>query len=109
MIFKFISRFFQIGVICLIIVGVAYVGACAYVNFIQIQPGEYKLPKVENAQYEILIHNTRNVLYSNNYETVGPEISLQGYWELVDNKYRFNKENIVLNREIFGKITVRKR
>jgi hypothetical protein len=96
-------------VICLLIVGLAYSGACIYANFIQRDPGEYILPPIKKAQYEVAIRNTRNIIYTDDYDIEGTTYILNGYWELTGDKYKFRDHLISLDQEIFGKITVRSR
>ena len=93
----------------MLVVGVAYLGACIYANFIQREPGEYRVPSVTKAQYEITIHNTGKVLYADSYEYVGSEFILQGYWELIKSNFIFRDRQITLDESIFGEITVRSR
>lgn len=109
MVFRFISRSMQVIVIILLIVGLAYVGACVYSNFIQGEPGEYKVPSINKAHYELVIHNTGVVLFTDDYETTPLGYSLNGYWELVDNKYRYRDSLLIIRPDIFGKITIRER
>lgn len=102
------SKFFRLIVTFLVIIGIAYIGIAIFANC-QPDPGEYKLPKVSKAQYEIIIENTQNVFYSNEYKAVGSAIKLDSYWELTDNKYQFKDRQITLDKSIFGEITVRRR
>ena len=104
-----ISRFFKLLVIGFLIIGVVYLGACVYANFIQSSPGEYKLPPIDKAQYEVIINNTNNVLYTNTYGTNGTEVILQGYWEFIGNKYKYRDNQITLDKKVFGEIIIRRR
>ncbi len=96
-------------IIIMIIVGVLYAGTCVYANFMQKALGEYKVPSIEEAKYEFTIRNTGNVLFSGIYSTRGAEFTLTGYWELVDDKYKYRDSQLKLDQKIFGTITVRRR
>lgn len=100
------GSFFKIIIIIMLIVGILYAGACVYENWIKQEPGEYKLPE---ATFEIRIRNTGNVLYTDIYDTQGSSIILRGYWEVIDEKYKFRDREIILDKKIFGEIIIRRR
>lgn len=104
-----LSRFFKIIIMIVVIVGVVYCGACIYANFIQSDTGEYKIPSEKQAEYEITIRNTRNVFFTDEYNQEGSKIICQGYWELVDGKYKFRDREITFDKAIFGEIIIRRR
>lgn len=70
---------------------------------------KYKHPDPEDAGYSIRIHNTGNTLYSNDVTQDGSVIILDGYWELVGEKYRAKDGIVELDQAIFGEIRVRRR
>lgn len=106
-----ISKLFKIVIICVLLGGLCYTGACVYANFFQedVETDDYTVPPVSKARYQIRIHNTGNVLYSNKVVGDGDKIGLYGYWELTEEKFEYRDSEIVLDREVFGKITVRRR
>lgn len=104
-----ISKVFRIAVIGIIIVGLLYTGTCVYANFIQSEPGTYKLPKITQAQYEVTIVNTNNILFTDEYTANGSAMVLHGYWELTGTKYKEFVHDIVLDQNIFGTINIKLR
>lgn len=104
-----ITKIFRIAVIGVIIIGLIYTGTCVYANFLQSEPGDYKLPKISQAQYEVTIVNTNNILYTDEYVVDGTKLVLRGYWELTGNKYQVKSRDIVLDQDIFGTIKIKRR
>lgn len=90
-----------IGVI--IWVGIGIVDSCRGDN--GVNP-----PDPEKAHYRLLIKANRNVLYTNDYNKDGTIYFLNGYWEQIDNKYKYRKGTLQLDELTFGeiKITVRR-
>lgn len=107
--FGIVTKFFKLIVMVIIILGVVYCGSCVYANFIQGDTGEYKLPSEKQAEFEITIHNTRNVFYTDEYSQEGSRITCRGYWELLDGKYKYRDIELTLDKAIFGEITIRER
>lgn len=95
-------------IIVMIVVGLFYAGISVYAN-LQTQLGEYKLPSSSEAKYEFTIRNTGSVLYTDIYSIRGMEFTLIGYWELVEDKYQYRDRQLILDQQIFGTITVRRR
>lgn len=104
-----IAKIFHLLVISIIIIGLLYSGTCIYANFFHNAPGEYDRPSAKRAQYEITIRNTNNVLYTDGYEAAGTKITLQGYWELADDRYIYRPHTLTLDRQTFGAIIIRLR
>ncbi len=104
-----ITGLFKILIIIMIIVGLLYAVTCVYANFMQKGLGEYKTPSIGEAKYEFTIRNTGNVLYTDIYSTRSAEFTLIGYWERVDNKYEYRPGQLVIDKKIYGVVTIRKR
>lgn len=104
------------GIILLILLGLLFmVGTCVYANFIQ-KPdlGIPELPEPKDAGYSVHIKNTGGLLLTNDIEIFGEDEGskiyvLHGYWELSGQDFIFRDQDIVLNENIFGKITIRGR
>ena len=103
-------------VILIIMLGLLFmVGTCVYANFIR-EPdlGIPELPDTQDAQYSVHIKNTGGLLLSSNIDRYGEDIGnrvfiLHGYWELSGQDFIYRDQDIVLNEQIFGQITVRAR
>ncbi len=104
--FNLVTRFFKLIVMMIIIIGVCYLGACVFVNFIQTDIGEYKLPQVDQAQYVISIKNTGNVFFTNTYEIDGTKVILHGYWEMAKDEFKYRDRDITLDKKVFGEIII---
>lgn len=107
------KRILQVVFIGLGILALAYLGACAYANFIKKDnSGEIKTPTYQNARYIVTIRNTNNTLFTNSYNQYGTNkevIILHGYYELVGTKYVFKEVDFVLDMSVFGQVDIRLR
>ena len=81
-----------------------------YVNFFQRDPGApVEPPSISKAQYEVYIDANRRLLYSNKVDQAGSIITLNGYYYLDGDKYRYAKLPFVMDERYFGNIEVTKR
>lgn len=111
--FRLFTRFIKLIVLIAVIVGVAYCGACVYVNFIQDDTPngfvQYKEPENNEAQYKITVINTGMTVYVNDYVVDGSKIYINDYWELIDDEYIYRDIDLTLDELVFGKIMVKRR
>jgi len=103
------KRLIQIGVILVIGIIIVYGVVVLYGNFFVLNSSPYSMPDSDKATYSIAIKNTGNTVLSNNVEEIGGLVILDGYWELVGQKFQYRDDNLVLDKAIFGPITVRDR
>ena len=104
-----IKVIFKVALLLLLVVGLAYFGACVYGNVKAMDDNPMEIPDPEEAQYKITIFNTGNTLLSDDAERDGDVITLNGYWELAGTKYKYNKESIPLDESVFGPIDIKRR
>lgn len=105
MIFRFISRFFQTIVVIVVIVGAIYIGMTVFANCRPLE-AERGRPAVSRAQYEVVIRNTGNVFYTDEYFDVDGIITLKGYWEKVGDDFKYRDNELNLDRDIFGTVII---
>ena len=69
-----------------------------------------KPPDVNKALYRLLIKANHNILYTNDYHKEGNIHYLDGYWEQINDKYKYRKGMLPLDENTFGeiKVTVRR-
>lgn len=111
-----LSKIIKIGLICLILLGILYFGACVYDNFFgkHSPPGAIEMPGANEATYSLTIKNTGGLIFTNKYEQFGEKPGeriyvLHGYWELIGQEFRYNEKDLVMNEKIFGEITLKRR
>jgi hypothetical protein len=107
-VFSFINASFKLLVILFIVGIFGYIGIAIFANC-QAGMGVYNIPKPSEAPYQVEIKNTGNVLFADNYDTQGGVITIDGYWQLTDDKFKFIDNELKLDQAIFGTITVRRR
>lgn len=91
-------------------VGVLELGGFIYVNFFQHDANApINPPDVSKAQYEVYVKANNRVLFSNDVEQSGTIITLDGYYALVGDKFRYSKLPLTLDEKYFGDIEVIKR
>lgn len=97
--------------ILLVILAVLFgVGMSVYANFFMKPEGAIpEMPDIEEATYSVLIKNTGNLLFTNDYEHYGNTYILKGFWELTGQKWTYRDSQLVLDEGIFGKIEVERR
>lgn len=101
----FIIHFFKLSVAVGIIFLLVGFGGCVYVNFFQ--GGESDV--LPDTRYEIILHATNAVLYSNDAVDNGQTVTVDGYYELVDDRYQYRAATLKLERYYWGPITVRRK
>lgn len=104
-----IGKIIKIGILLMVIVGVAYVGACVYGNYSPNITNPYKIPDADSAKYSVTVKNTGNLLYSNDVKQEGDIIIIKGFWELQGQKFVYRDIQFILDREVFGPVTVKER
>lgn len=72
------------------------------------------MPCKEDATHSFYIENTGGLILSSDYEQHGHEAGsrlfiLHGFYEMRGNKFKFVNGDIMLNENIFGEITVKRR
>ena len=93
-----------------ILVGfLVYGGMCVYANFFAGAPGEVDLPSENKAQYIVTIEANGRQLFTDEYEQQGAVYILHGYYELVDEKYRYRDRDLRLDTSRFGNIQITSR
>ena len=106
---KTLKVIFKGALLLVVVVGLVYFGACVYGNVQAMDNNPMGIPSQDNAAYKITIYNTGNTLLSNDANRSGDVITLVGYWELTGTKYKFHKEALTLNEDIFGPINIKRR
>jgi len=104
-------------IIIVAIVGVlgVVVGPCVYYNFLEKpETGQLEMPEIDEATHSVHIENTGGFILTSDYEQHGESVGsrlfiLHGFWEMRGNKFKFVAGDVVLDENIFGKITVKKR
>lgn len=106
-----LSKMIKVVILVALLGGLAYAGACIYGNFFtQSNVGDgLKLPSAEKAAYAVHIKNTGNLLLTNSFEQHGSVYILHGYFEIVGQGFKYREGDIILDEQIFGEITVRRR
>lgn len=99
-----------IGVAVFIIaIIVIYGGIVIYGNFYEHDKNTYNVPDANKATYKAIIRNSGNTLYSDEARKDGSIVVLNGYWELVGQKYKYRNSVSILDENIFGTIDLVKR
>ena len=105
-----LKKMLLILILLVILAGLSWVGISIYANFIQSPAGASStMPDIEKATYSVYIENTGNLILTDSYEHQGNIYILQGYFELVGQKWQYRKSELVLDEAIFGKITIERR
>lgn len=97
----------KIGLVIGLVIGLAYAGTCVYANrsIVGCDSGA-SVPAQDKALYRVTITTTGQYLYTNKLTDIDGVVTLDGYYELRDGKYRHNKSTLVLNEKYFGNIIV---
>lgn len=111
------KRIVQIFLIIVMMGFLAYGGMCVYANFFARPEGSVDLPDVNKARYIFTIETTGRPILTNNYEVgnilrkgeLEPVYIIHGYYELIDDKFKYRNIDLRLDEATFGKITVEKR
>ena len=111
-----LSRIIKIGLICLILLGILYFGACVYDNFFgkHTLAGAVEMPDAIEAAYSLTIKNTGGLIFTSKYEEFGEKPGeriyvLHGYWELIGQEFRYHERDLIMNEQIFGEIILKRR
>jgi len=93
--------------ICAIFVGVTWFGISIYGNIAGNSGDTPNPPKISRAQYSFFLHATNEELYTDKYTDYGNgQYELNGYYELVEGKWKYRDSNLRLDKYYFGDITV---
>jgi len=111
-----LSNIIKVAILIAIVLFLAVVvGPCVYYNFLE-KPdtGRPEMPGIEDATHSFYIENTGGLILASDYEqhgqTVGARIFiLHGFWEMRGKDFKFMAGDIVLDENIFGEITVKRR
>jgi hypothetical protein len=102
----------------MIVVLMAYAGACVYGNWIVKPEGAVSLPPTDKAAYVLTVRNTGTVILAAKVQQVGSEIPggrifklPDGYWEKAKGgKFKYiHLTDFRLDEAIWGEITVTRR
>ncbi len=101
----------------MIVVMLAYLGACVYGNFIAKPKGTISLPSADKVPYVLAVKNTGTAILASKVVQIGPSTAGQrvyqlpeGYWELVKGgKFKYTKFNLTLDEKTWGEIDVSRR
>ena len=102
-------------VVVIVAVLALVLGPCVYYNFIAgDESGMPNMPKVDKASHSVYIENTGNLILTDDYEVHGTEVGkriyvLHGFWEFSGSKFKYKDGDIILDEQIFGEITVKRR
>ncbi len=110
---KLIKRMFTLAGILVMLIVIALFGTCIWVNIThggnQVGTENPAPPDISKAQYTVYVENTGTLLYTNNVDEKGNILVLTGFWELKGQTWTYNKGAIILDKAIFGVITVGRR
>ena len=101
-----IRKIVGIGILAIIVLIVCYGGLVIYGNVTALKGNSYSLPDMEEAQYSVRVQNTGLYLYSDDVNQDGDIIVIDGYWELVGQKFKYREATLILDKGIFGEIRV---
>lgn len=105
-----LSIILKIMAICAVVVGVLWFGLSIWGNIAGNGDEIPDPPKENKAAYEIMLHATGQSIYSDKVADLGNgNYEIQGYYELVEDKWIYRKTDIKLDKYYFGDITVRRR
>lgn len=97
-----------IGLLIVAVIAI-YIGVVIYGNFKFANDNPYSVPNPEKAEYKARIVNTGLTFYSDDARKDGKIVTMKGYWEMTEDKYRHYKDTITLDENIFGPIYFIKR
>lgn len=110
---KYLSITIKILIIFFLILAVGWAGTCAYANFFHKDTPQLntpKMPEIDKAGYTIYMKATRQTILTDDWQEGRPGIYLiKGYWEVIEDEYKYRDSNLTLNEEYFGEIIIRKR
>jgi hypothetical protein len=90
-----------------LIASLAYAGACIYANVKMVNnQNAITLPKLEEAQYEVVVANTGRLIYSNDVTRTGSFVIINKYWDYQGKSFVFRKDTLRLDENIYGKVTI---
>lgn len=92
-----------------IVVGIVWMGISIYANFQEFNFIEIKNePSVEKAQYEFKIVTTGEVLLTQDFDSSASgdrsKYILHGYYKIIKDKWKYNKSDLSLDENYFGRI-----
>lgn len=105
-----IKKIILIVILLVVVAVIFFIGVSVWANFFRAPEGSLpNMPDVEKASYMVLIKNTGNLLLTNEYEHQGNIYILNGFWELIGQKWKYQDSQLVLDEAIFGKIEIKRR
>lgn len=97
-------------IIVALVVFVAWMILGVLGNCTNIGSDEVKLPDIDDAGYEFYIKANGRMIFTDEYMIISDGIYiLNGYYELMDNKYKWHDSDLELDEYYFGEIQVTKR
>jgi len=92
-----------------IILGIAWLGLSVYANFQEYNFIEIKNDvSIEKAQYEFKIGTTGEILLTEDFDSVKSgdrsKYVLHGYYKIIGEKWKYNKSDLTLDENYFGRI-----
>ena len=104
-----LSIILKMMAICIIVVGVLWVGLSIWGNIAN-SNDDPDPPDESKAGYVVMLHATRQTLYTNKVSDLGNgRYDVQGYYELIKNKWVFRDIHLPLDEYYFGDITIKSR
>ena len=91
------------------------IGPCVYYTwFDKPDTGRPDMPDIEEATHSFYIENSGGLILASDYEQIGDVVGsrifvLHGFWELRGKDFKFVAGEVVLDENIFGKITMKRR
>lgn len=105
--FKYTIR---ILILTFMVAGLVYFGSCIYANVTAMNSNPYHIPDMNEARQSIKIVNTGLKYYSNDITDDGNIVIMHGYWDFIDGKYKFIKQDSPsMSRNDFGSIEIKDR
>jgi len=114
----FLHVLFLLGLLVMVVLGVFWFGASIWANVVEnkVATGLPKMPAMAKAEYTVIAETTGDVLLTPRFDVEkSPNDSakqlyaLHGFYRVVSGKWRYVKDDFVMDEYYWGNITVEKR
>lgn len=97
-------------VIGLVAIGVLWFGVSIWGNVAEAINTPKPPPEIADAKYEVLLISTGQTLYADDYAEISDTAyRLDGYFEMVKNKWQYRDMSLILDKYYYGDIRIRRR
>ena len=114
----FLQVLFLLGLLIMVALGVFWFGASIWANVAEnrVDTGLPKMPAADKAEYSLIVETTGDVLLTPRFDVEkSPHDStmqlytLRGFYRVVNDKWRYIKDDFSMDEYYWGEITVEKR